>query len=98
MSQIQREFDESFTVASRALFIKYRKTKRRDFGRFQSDRFLPSTFVGEYTANDSWFWSRQCFHQSYFSEYSGRLDKEYHGFKIWGIQYTATILDMDFWV
>ena len=75
--------------------LNIQNRKEGTFGRFQVIdvahqllfEHIPSTIVGFGPGNAS---------QSYFSEYSGRLDKEYHGFKIWGIQYTATILEYGF--
>ncbi|MDZ7318053.1 MAG: hypothetical protein ONB11_02800 [candidate division KSB1 bacterium] len=34
--------------------------------------------------------------ESYFHDYSGKLEKEFRGMKIWGIQYTAIILEYGF--
>lgn len=75
--------------------LNIQKRKEGTFGRFQvidvAHQLLldniPQLIVGFGPGNAS---------QSYFSEYSGRLDKEYQGFKIWGIQYTATILEYGF--
>ncbi len=75
--------------------LNFEKRKEGTFGRFEVIDVahklllenLPQMIVGFGPGNAS---------QSYFSEYSGRLDKEYHGFKIWGIQYTATILEYGF--
>ena len=75
--------------------LNIQKRKEGTFGRVQVIEVahqllfenIPQMIVGFGPGNAS---------QSYFSEYSGRLDKEYHGFKIWGIQYTATILEYGF--
>jgi hypothetical protein len=75
--------------------LNIQKRKEGTFGRFQvidvAHQLLldniPQLIVGFGPGNAS---------QSYFSEYSGKLDKEYQGFKIWGIQYTATILEYGF--
>ncbi len=69
--------------------------KEGTFGRFQVIEVahqilfehLPQLVIGFGPGNAS---------ESYFSEYSGKLEKEYRGFKIWGIQYTATVLEFGF--
>jgi len=75
--------------------LNIQKRKEGTFGRFQVIDVahqllfenLPQSIIGFGPGNAS---------ESYFSEYSGKLDKEYHGAKIWGIQYTATILEYGF--
>jgi len=75
--------------------LNIQKRKEGTFGRFQVidvahqllfEKF-PIMIIGFGPGNAS---------ESYFSEYSGKLDKEYHGLKIWGIQYTATVLEYGF--
>jgi len=76
-----------------ALNIETRK--EGTFGRFQVIEVahqllfenLPQAAIGFGPGNAS---------ESYFSEYSGELEKKFQGAKIWGIQYTATILEYGF--
>lgn len=80
---------------SKLYSLNIEKRKEGTFGRFQVIEVahqllfenLPNFVIGFGPGNAS---------ESYFSEYSGRLEKEYQGFKIWGIQYTATILEYGF--
>lgn len=76
-----------------ALNIETRK--EGTFGRFQvvdvAHQLLlenfPQFIIGFGPGNAS---------ESYFSEYSGELEKKFQGAKIWGIQYTATALEYGF--
>ena len=76
-----------------ALNIETRK--EGTFGRFQvidvAHQLLfesfPQTIIGFGPGNAS---------ESYFSEYSGQLEKKFRGAKIWGVQYTATVLEYGF--
>lgn len=75
--------------------LNIQKRKEGTFGRFEvidvSHQLLlenpPQLLIGFGPGNAS---------ESYFSDYSGQLEKKYPGLKIWGIQYTATILEYGF--
>jgi len=84
-----------FSSPSEIYNLNIQTRKEGSFGRFQVMDVahqilfenLPQLFVGFGPGNAS---------ESYFGEYSGKLEKEFRGLKIWGIQYTAIILEYGF--
>ncbi len=83
------------TSPSEIYSLNIQKRKEGTFGRFQvievAHRVLSENpaqlLIGFGPGNAS---------ESYFRDYSGKLEKEFRGLKIWGIQYTAIILEYGF--
>lgn len=94
-SRYKGNLSKFITSPSEVYSLNIEKRKEGTFGRFEVIEVahqlllenLPQLLIGFGPGNAS---------ESYFSDYSGQLEKKYPGLKIWGIQYTAIILEYGF--
>ena len=94
-SRYQGNLSKFITSPSEVYSLNIQTRKEGTFGRFEVIDVahqllfenLPQLLIGFGPGNAS---------ESYFSDYSGQLEKKYPGLKIWGVQYTATILEYGF--
>ncbi len=94
-SRYKGNLSKFLTSPTEVYSLNIQKRKEGTFGRFEVIDVahqlllenLPQLLIGFGPGNAS---------ESYFSDYSGQLEKKYPGLKIWGIQYTATILEYGF--